>query len=57
MQSGVPEGWETPAGGGLNLVTDFKQDDRGRNVEALGPAHTVDIGGEATEIRTAVRSP
>lgn len=51
--SGVPSGWTTPAGGGLNLVTDFEHDDRGRITQELGPAHTVDLNGTATEIRTA----
>ena len=51
--SGVPSGWVTPSGGGLNLVIDFKHDDRGRITQSLGPAHTIDLNGVATEIRTA----
>ena len=51
--SGVPTGWLTPSGGGLNLVTDFEHDDRGHITQSLGPAHTIDLEGVATEIRTA----
>ncbi len=35
----LPSGWSTPAGGGLNLVTDFKHDALGRTTETLGPNH------------------
>ena len=52
--SGVPIGWVTPSGGGLNLITDFEHDDRGRIVQSLGPVHTIDLEGVATEIRTAI---
>ncbi|MCH8991747.1 MAG: RHS repeat-associated core domain-containing protein, partial [Acidobacteria bacterium] len=38
----LPSGWSTPAGGGLNLVTDFEHDATGRTTQALGPAHDVD---------------
>ncbi|MCA8991914.1 MAG: hypothetical protein KDA88_08040 [Planctomycetaceae bacterium] len=48
-----PTGWSTPSGGGLNLVTDYESDDRGRITQELGPVHTVDIGGTATLVRTA----
>ena len=48
-----PEGWETPTGSGLHLVTDFQHDDRGRGTETLGPVHTVDIDGTATSVRGA----
>lgn len=51
--SGAPAGWVTPAGGGLNLVTDYTNDDQGRVVEELGPEHMVDLGGTATTIRRA----
>ena len=53
LQTGVPSGWETPTGGGLNLVTDFEHDDLGRTTQALGPEHTIDIDGEATSVRRA----
>ncbi|MDP1797798.1 MAG: hypothetical protein Q8K78_09965, partial [Planctomycetaceae bacterium] len=49
----VPAGWSTPSGGGLNLVTDFEHDDRGRITQALGPSHQIDLGGTATTIRHA----
>jgi RHS repeat-associated protein len=52
--SGVPTGWVTPSGGGLNLITDFEHDNRGRITQSLGPAHTIDLEGAATEIRTAI---
>lgn len=51
--TGVPVGWTTPSGGGLNLIQDLEQDEQGRLVQALGPVHTIDINGTATEIRTA----
>ncbi len=51
--SGVPAGWSTPAGGGLNLVTDFLFDNLGRRTQSLGPWHTVDLGGTATSVRRA----
>ena len=46
-------GWTTPAGGGLNLTTDYTIDQLGRMTQELGPQHTVDIGGTATSIRRA----
>jgi len=49
----VPDGWETPAEGGLNLVTDYVLDDRGRPVQSLGPVHQIDLDGTATTIRQA----
>jgi RHS repeat-associated protein len=49
----VPDGWETPSGGGLNLVTDYEHDDRGRITQELGPPHEIDLGGTATTIRQA----
>ncbi len=52
--SGAPAGWTTPSGGGLNLVTDFESDDRGRITQELGPAHVVDINGVATTVRRAI---
>jgi hypothetical protein len=39
--SGVPAGWSTPAGGGLNLVTDYEYDCIGRVTQELGPVHEV----------------
>jgi len=51
--SGAPPGWTTPAGGGLNLVTDYQFDSLGRTTQVLGPSHTIDVGGVATTIRRA----
>src|ERR1700686_3895150 len=48
-----PAGWTTPAGGGLNLETDYQFDYLGRVTQVLGPSHTVDLGGVATVVRTA----
>ena len=45
----LPDGWVTPAGGGLNLVTDYEADDQGRTTQTLGPAH--DASGQG--VRTA----
>ncbi len=50
---GVPDGWVTPSGGGLNLITDFEHDDEGRVTQSLSPIHTIDLNGVATEVRTA----
>jgi len=36
----VPEDWTTPAGGGLNLVTDVESDPTGRPLRTLGPWHS-----------------
>ena len=50
---GVPAcPWTTISGGGLNLIDDFFYDLLGREVESLGPVHTVDLSGTATAIRT-----
>ncbi len=49
----VPEGWTTPAGGGLHVVTEYEYDIRGRQTQALRPEHVVDIGGTAINVRTA----
>ncbi len=49
----VPAGWTTPAGGGQNLVTDYEHNDLGDITQSLGPAHTIDLDGDATEIRRA----
>ena len=38
---------------GVNVVTDFAYDNLGRQIQALGPAHTAEIGGSATTVRTA----
>ncbi|MEI8379568.1 MAG: glycosyltransferase [Planctomycetota bacterium] len=52
--SGAPAGWTTPAGGGLNLVSDFEVDNRGRTTQGLGPAATIDVAGAAISLRRAV---
>ncbi len=53
VETGAPTGWVTPSGGGLNLVTDFEHDDRGRMTQSLGPSHTIDLSGTATAVRRA----
>jgi RHS repeat-associated protein len=49
----APNGWTTPAGGGLHLITDYQIDVFGRQTQSLGPVHTVDLAGTATSIRRA----
>jgi RHS repeat-associated protein len=49
----APTGWTTPSGGGLNLVTDYADDDLGRTTQELGPVHVIDVGGTATSVRRA----
>lgn len=49
----APSGWATPSGFGLHLVTDFEYDSLGRMTQELGPPHSVDISGTATQVRTA----
>jgi RHS repeat-associated protein len=49
----APNGWTTPAGGGLHLITDYEVDYLGRTTQSLGPVHTVSLGGTATTIRRA----
>jgi RHS repeat-associated protein len=51
--TGVPAGWTTPSGGGLNLVTDYEIDSQGRTTQVLGPVHQIDLSGTATTIRRA----
>jgi RHS repeat-associated protein len=51
--SGVPAGWVTPSGGGLNLITDYEIDSQGRTTQILGPVHQIDLSGSATTIRRA----
>ncbi|WP_430454574.1 RHS repeat-associated core domain-containing protein [Rhodopirellula europaea] len=53
LLTGVPSGWSTPSGGGKHLVTDYEIDSQGRTTQQLGPAHTIDLGGTATEVRRA----
>ena len=48
-----PAGWSTPPDGGLQLMSDYQVDTRGRMTQELGPAHTVDLNGVATIIRRA----
>ncbi|MCZ2341705.1 MAG: hypothetical protein LC104_07900 [Bacteroidales bacterium] len=45
----LPDGWVTPPGGGLHLVTDFEHDALGRTTQTLGPPH--DVNGQT--VRTA----
>lgn len=56
VESGVPSGWTTPTGAGLNLVTDFEIDALGRPVQQLGPQHTAEIAASPTAIRRATWS-
>jgi len=51
--SGVPYGWVTPLGGGLNLVTDYTVDALGRVTQKLGPVVSIDVGGANTVLRRA----
>ncbi len=53
IETDAPSGWTTPSDGGLNLITDYEHDDLGRITQSLGPWHTIDIDGTATEIRRA----
>ncbi len=48
----VPEGWMTPPGGGLHLVTDYMLDELGRVTMVKGPVHEIDLGGVSTSIRS-----
>ncbi|MEI9896722.1 MAG: hypothetical protein WDN28_23395 [Chthoniobacter sp.] len=49
----APNGWITPAGGGLHLINDFQFDNLGRRTQSLGPVHQVDLNGISTSIRRA----
>jgi len=51
--SDEPSGWSTPTGGGLHLITNYAHDDQGRITQVLGPAHTIDLNGTVTSVRTA----
>jgi RHS repeat-associated protein len=53
IETDAPDGWATPADGGLNLITDFEHDKQGRITQILGPIHNIDIHGTATDIRRA----
>ena len=53
LVSGAPSGWTTPAGGGLNLVSDYTVDGLGRVTQALGPAVSIDLSGTSTVLRRA----
>ena len=39
---GLPSGWTTPAGGGLNLITTYQVDGLGRTTKAVSPNGNVD---------------
>jgi RHS repeat-associated protein len=49
----APNGWTTPSGGGLHLITDYLVDVFGRTTQSLGPENTIDLDGTATELRQA----
>lgn len=53
IETDAPSGWTTPSDGGLNLITDFEHDDRGRTTQTLGPSHEIDLAGTATTVRRA----
>lgn len=53
MYINVPSGWSTPAGGGMNLVTDYLFDSQGRMTQELLPSNTIDMMGTATTLRSA----
>ena len=49
-----PNGWTTPTGGGLHLVTDYTVDEQGRVTEQLGPEHEAILeDGTADQVRRA----
>jgi hypothetical protein len=48
-----PTGWTLPASGGANQIRDYQYDALGRLTQTLGPAHTADVGGTPTNVRTA----
>ncbi len=53
IETGVPLGWSTVSGFGLNLITDFEHDNLGRQTRSLCPEHSIAIAGVPTQIRTA----
>jgi len=53
IETDAPSGWVTPSDGGWNLITAYEHDEIGRTTQTLGPWHTIDIDGTATEIRRA----
>ena len=53
ITAGAPAGWVTVAGAGKNLISDYQSDNQGRTTQMLGPEHSIDINGTATNIRTA----
>jgi RHS repeat-associated protein len=53
LQLDIPAGWTLPASGGANQTTDYQYDAFGRMTQSLGPAHTADLEGTPTDVRTA----
>ncbi|MCB1129858.1 MAG: RHS repeat-associated core domain-containing protein [Verrucomicrobiae bacterium] len=52
--TGVPAGWMTLPGNGLNLVTDYEHDSDGRRTQELGPLHDAVLpDGSGAAVRTA----
>lgn len=49
----APNGWTTPTGGGLHLISDYEVDIFGRRTQSLGPVNTIDLSGTATTVRRA----
>ena len=44
----------TPEPPDMNLTTNYQVDVQGRTTRQLGPAHTIDLNGTATEIRSGI---
>jgi RHS repeat-associated protein len=54
LRGGLIQKIEDQGTGKLNLQTNYTLDDEGRTILTLGPAHDVDIGGTATNLRSAL---
>jgi len=55
LTEGAPAGWATPAGGGLNLVTEYESDPEGQLLRELGPWHMAVLNEDderAVNVRT-----
>jgi RHS repeat-associated protein len=50
----VPPDWITPTDGGYHLISDYECDTQGRNLQELGPLHSCDLDGIATQVRSAI---
>lgn len=54
LRGGLTQKIVDQGSGKLNLTTNYELDDRGRTIVELGPMHTIDLSGAATEIRSTV---